>query len=110
MCGVLRYGSPEQLCHACTRLAKALTEPLGEWVEEALCAQTDPEAFFPQHRGGTDKTAEVAKAVCAMCPVRRECHDYAMESKELWGVWGGVSEIERRKSLGIKGVRGATAA
>lgn len=110
MCGAMRYGNPEQMCGACIRLTKALTEPLGDWVSEALCSQTDPEAFFPQHRGGTDKTADPAKAVCALCPVRQECRDYAFASKELWGVWGGVSEIERRKTLGIKNVRGATAA
>lgn len=63
------------------------------WMAEAPCAQTDPEAFFPE-KGGT---AAPGKKVCRDCPVRAECLDYALEHDERFGVWGGLSERERRR-------------
>jgi WhiB family redox-sensing transcriptional regulator len=68
------------------------TEELG-WQERALCAQTDPEAFFPEKGGSTRE----AKRVCLVCPVRAECLEYALEHDERFGIWGGLSERERRK-------------
>ena len=62
------------------------------WVDQALCAQTDPEAFFPE-KGGT---AREAKSVCARCFVQAECLDWALTTNEHFGVWGGLSERERR--------------
>lgn len=63
------------------------------WMGEAICAQTDSEAFFPE-KGGTTKPA---KQICATCPVRSQCLEYAMDHDERFGVWGGLSERERRK-------------
>jgi WhiB family redox-sensing transcriptional regulator len=63
------------------------------WQERALCAQTDPEAFFPEKGGSTRE----AKKVCASCEVRSECLDYALANDERFGIWGGLSERERRK-------------
>jgi len=63
------------------------------WQERALCAQTDPEAFFPEKGGSTRE----AKKVCASCEVRSECLDYALAHDERFGIWGGLSERERRK-------------
>ncbi|MDO5728164.1 MAG: WhiB family transcriptional regulator [Actinomycetaceae bacterium] len=63
------------------------------WQERALCAQTDPEAFFPEKGGSTRE----AKAVCASCEVRGECLEYALENDERFGIWGGMSERERRR-------------
>ncbi|MDO5049516.1 MAG: WhiB family transcriptional regulator [Actinomycetaceae bacterium] len=63
------------------------------WQEHALCAQTDPEAFFPEKGGSTRE----AKAVCASCEVRAECLEYALENDERFGIWGGMSERERRR-------------
>ena len=63
------------------------------WQERALCAQTDPEAFFPEKGGSTRE----AKKVCASCDVRAECLDYALANDERFGIWGGLSERERRK-------------
>jgi len=63
------------------------------WADQALCAQTDPEAFFPE-KGGSPREA---KAVCAACFVAAECLDYALTTGERFGVWGGFSERERRK-------------
>ena len=65
----------------------------GEWQEQALCAQTDPEAFFPE-KGGSTKDA---KRICKACAVRDECLEYALENDERFGIWGGLSERERRR-------------
>ncbi|WP_422388975.1 WhiB family transcriptional regulator [Janibacter alittae] len=63
------------------------------WQERSLCAQTDPEAFFPEKGGSTRE----AKRVCTGCEVRKECLEYALEHDERFGIWGGLSERERRK-------------
>lgn len=63
------------------------------WQERALCAQTDPEAFFPEKGGSTRE----AKRVCTACEVRVECLEYALANDERFGIWGGLSERERRK-------------
>lgn len=63
------------------------------WQERALCAQTDPEAFFPEKGGSTRE----AKKVCSGCDVRAECLEYALANDERFGIWGGLSERERRK-------------
>jgi WhiB family redox-sensing transcriptional regulator len=63
------------------------------WQERALCAQTDPEAFFPE-KGGSPREA---KRVCMSCEVRAECLDYALAKDERFGIWGGLSERERRR-------------
>lgn len=71
-----------------------------EWVSQGLCGQTDPEAFFPEKGGSTRE----AKKTCARCPVAAECLDYAIEHEERFGIWGGLSERERRKLMpAIKG-------
>jgi WhiB family redox-sensing transcriptional regulator len=63
------------------------------WQERALCAQTDPEAFFPEKGGSTRE----AKRVCMSCDVRAECLEYALAKDERFGIWGGLSERERRR-------------
>jgi WhiB family redox-sensing transcriptional regulator len=62
------------------------------WVQDALCAQVDPEPFFPPKGGST----LAAKSVCAACDVQAECLDYALRTDERFGIWGGKSERERR--------------
>jgi len=64
-----------------------------EWHERALCAQTDPEAFFPEKGGSTRE----AKKICTGCEVRAECLSYALAHDERFGIWGGLSERERRR-------------
>ena len=78
-----------------TGLAVDVPEEPGEmeWQERALCAQTDPEAFFPEKGGSTRE----AKRVCLSCEVRVECLEYALENDERFGIWGGLSERERRR-------------
>lgn len=63
------------------------------WQTDALCAQTDPEAFFPEKGGSTRD----AKKVCSACTVRSECLEYALANDERFGIWGGLSERERRR-------------
>jgi WhiB family transcriptional regulator, redox-sensing transcriptional regulator len=64
-----------------------------DWQERALCAQTDPEAFFPEKGGSTRE----AKKICGGCEVRTECLEYALAHDERFGIWGGLSERERRR-------------
>ncbi|WP_309617398.1 WhiB family transcriptional regulator [Salinibacterium sp.] len=63
------------------------------WQSDSLCAQTDPEAFFPEKGGSTRD----AKKICTSCEVRNQCLEYALENDERFGIWGGLSERERRK-------------
>ena len=61
------------------------------WMADALCAQTDPDAFFPE-LGASSKPA---KKLCAECTVREQCLAYALKNDEQFGVWGGLSVAER---------------
>ena len=66
--------------------------PPGEWIQEALCAQTDLDAFHPV-KGGSGKEA---KQVCARCPVQRPCLRWAVQNGERAGIFGGLAPKERR--------------
>ena len=66
-----------------------------DWMRNALCAQTDPELFFP----APGMPNRDAKRVCAACPVRAECLEDALARRELMGVRGGLSAMERRALL-----------
>jgi WhiB family redox-sensing transcriptional regulator len=73
-------------------LANSIARP-EPWTERAVCAQTDPEKFFPKKGNSTRD----AKGVCGGCPVRIQCLQYALDHDERFGVWGGCSERERRE-------------
>ena len=66
-----------------------------EWKEKAACAGTSFSLFFP-----TPETPvaliEKAKAVCAACPVAEDCLQYAFETNQVSGIWGGTTEDERK--------------
>lgn len=64
-----------------------------EWIDDALCSQTDPEIFFPE-RG--QPTTAVAKAICEECPVKEPCLKFAMLNDES-GIWGGLTKSERKR-------------
>jgi WhiB family redox-sensing transcriptional regulator len=64
-----------------------------DWQDRALCAETDPEAFFPEKGGSTRE----AKRICTGCEVRAQCLEYALAHDERFGIWGGLSERERRR-------------
>ena len=81
-------GDRSRSCSTCSTRADEQ-----DWQERALCAQTDPEAFFPEKGGSTRE----AKRICLSCDVRSECLEYALQHDERFGIWGGLSERERRK-------------
>lgn len=68
-----------------------------DWRHSAVCRDEDPELFFPVGNSGPAvlQIAE-AKAVCARCPVSAECLSWALDTGQDAGVWGGMSEDERR--------------
>lgn len=68
-------------------------EQHNDWMQEGLCRDMDPEFFFPSDGVGV----EAAKAVCAQCPSRLPCLEYALRNRIDQGVWGGTSERERRR-------------
>lgn len=74
--------------------ADLLAFSVPEWMELGLCAETDPAIFFPDK----GESVKGAKKICAACSVRAECLAYAEENGELFGVWGGLSEYDRRKA------------
>jgi WhiB family redox-sensing transcriptional regulator len=68
-----------------------------DWREKSACLTVDPELFFPVgNTGPALDQIEKAKQVCAQCPVIENCLQYAMDSNQDSGVWGGLSEDERR--------------
>lgn len=68
-----------------------------EWVHRARCRDEDPELFFPVGTTGPAAAQiEAAKAVCFACEVRGDCLEWALLTGQDAGVWGGMSEEERR--------------
>jgi WhiB family redox-sensing transcriptional regulator len=65
------------------------------WRQRAACRGVDPDIFYP----ASDEEAEAAKAICAQCPVREACLEYALANRERDGVWGGATERERRRII-----------
>lgn len=73
-----------------------------EWQQRGACTDTDTELFFhPDNERGPRREAReaAAKAVCATCPVLQQCRDYALATREPFGVWGGLSEPDRERIL-----------
>ena len=67
------------------------------WRDFALCRDTDPELFFPVGTTGLAIVAiDHAKRVCSQCTVTQECLDFALDTNQDSGIWGGLSEEERR--------------
>ena len=63
------------------------------WAGQARCLQAEPDTFFPEKGGSTRE----AKRICSSCEVREEGREYALANDERFGIWGGLSERERRK-------------
>jgi WhiB family redox-sensing transcriptional regulator len=63
------------------------------WQDFANCKGADPDLFFPERGASTRQ----AKSICRECSVREECLEFAIVSSEKFGIWGGLSERERRK-------------
>ena len=66
-----------------------------EWMRQGNCRGEDPSRFFPSDGAGVD----AARQLCATCPVKEPCLEYALRNKIDHGVWGGTSERERRRIL-----------
>jgi WhiB family redox-sensing transcriptional regulator len=64
-----------------------------KWVKEALCAEVDPVIFFPE----IGENPLAAKKVCMACNVRVQCLEYSLKNNERFGIWGGLTEFDRRK-------------
>jgi transposase-like protein len=64
-----------------------------EWMDQGLCAQTDPALFFPE----TGTSPRLARKVCAGCEVLEQCLAYALDNDERFGVWAGTTPAQRRK-------------
>ena len=62
------------------------------WLPEALCSQTDPEIFFPE-KGEPGRTA---REICFKCPVIHDCLQWAIDNREMHGIWGGLSPVDRK--------------
>ena len=76
---------------------RSYADPQG-WGAQGACRHSDPELFFPIAAAGPAAgQADRAKKVCAGCPVRRLCLEYALETGQGFGIWGGTTETERRK-------------
>ncbi|SDD18520.1 WhiB family transcriptional regulator [Streptomyces prasinopilosus] len=70
---------------------------MDDWRTRAACRDEDPDLFFPIGTSGPALfQTEQAKTVCRRCPVQRQCLDWALETGQSLGVWGGTSETERR--------------
>lgn len=70
---------------------------MDNWRSSAACRTEDPDLFFPIGTSGPAlMQTEQAKAVCRRCPVREQCLEWALETGQSIGVWGGTSETERR--------------
>ena len=82
-----------------SNLASALALAAADdvWRDHALCRDTDPELFFPVGTTGQALVSQDhAKRVCLECTVQRECLDYALDTNQDSGIWGGLTEEERR--------------
>ena len=66
------------------------------WKKRAACRGSGVDVFFPEKRNG-QTTARQARAICAGCPVRETCLDYALKHHDHYGVWGGMTDRQRRR-------------
>ena len=73
------------------------------WQAAALCRGNHSYLFFPpstvERKDERERRETKAKAICMVCPVRLECLDFAMSIREPYGIWGGLTEADRRQAL-----------
>ena len=76
------------------------------WQHRAACKGPQAAVFFPPSRSERKEDREArevrAKAICARCPVRSACLDYAVRIREPHGIWGGLNEAERKQLLATR--------
>lgn len=69
-----------------------------------VCSQVDPELFFPDNKLDAAKKIKTVRPLCASCEFRKPCLEYALKHKDLYGIWGGFTEQERKRMRRIKRV------
>lgn len=67
--------------------------PTDGWQRDAACRDADPELFF----SNDDRDRDAAMALCGDCPVRTECLEHALTTREAYGIWGGTDEHDRKR-------------
>ena len=76
------------------------------WQLRAVCRGPDAVLFFPpshfERKEEKEEREQRAKAICRICPVRRECLEYALRIREPHGIWGGLNEMERKAMLSVR--------
>lgn len=79
-----------------------------DWRDHAACRDVDPELFFPVGKSGPAlEQVEKAKSICWRCPVSAPCRDWAIATAQDGGIWGGLTEDERRVALRRSGHAGS---
>lgn len=77
--------------------------PSRDWQGQALCRGNQAHLFFApstlERKDERERRENKARSICAVCPVRPECTEYAMEIREPYGIWGGYTEVERRQLI-----------
>ncbi|HEY5650735.1 MAG TPA: WhiB family transcriptional regulator [Acidimicrobiia bacterium] len=76
-----------------SKLIEALAVDRLSWQDYANCRGADADLFFPERGASTRR----AKSICSACDVRMDCLEYALINGEKFGIWGGMSERERRR-------------
>jgi WhiB family redox-sensing transcriptional regulator len=90
----MRTGAPP--LNPAEMITKEVTVSGLDWRHHAVCKEVDPELFFPSgHHAVDGPQVQAAKNVCAGCPVILECRQWAIESGQIFGIWGGQTEDER---------------
>lgn len=69
--------------------------PSGTWQQDAACRDADPDLFFTND----EEHHQAALALCAACPVRQQCLEHALATREPYGIWGGADEHERKRLM-----------
>jgi WhiB family transcriptional regulator, redox-sensing transcriptional regulator len=73
---------------------------MDDWQLDALCRGNHAYLFFPpstfERKDERERREMKAKAICGVCPVRQPCSEHAIQIREPFGIWGGLTEVERR--------------
>jgi len=80
-----------------------LVDSEAKWMSNAACSNMDFNVFFPDQ--GRSDAAKIAKEVCKSCPVKDRCLEFANNNGIMYGIWGGVSVTERKRSGKVRTIR-----
>jgi len=72
-----------------------------KWLQKAECGKPENKQYVDGFFSKVPKEKYAAKNLCFSCPVRQECLQWALENKQIWGVWGGKDEVEIRRTLSV---------